>query len=81
MDRVRREVGLKEGRTAQAVYDHFKPGVPEFAALLPQGLADRLQRLGPAPAWPPGANPGRNAAEGGHAHACGARWPCGWQRR
>ena len=24
------------------VYDHFKPGVPEFAALLPQGLADRL---------------------------------------
>jgi indolepyruvate ferredoxin oxidoreductase beta subunit len=24
------------------VYDHFKPGVPEFAALLPQGAADRL---------------------------------------
>jgi indolepyruvate ferredoxin oxidoreductase, beta subunit len=26
------------------VYDHFKPGVPEFAALLPQGLADRVIR-------------------------------------
>jgi indolepyruvate ferredoxin oxidoreductase beta subunit len=25
------------------VYDHFKPGVPEFAALLPAGLARRLQ--------------------------------------
>ena len=25
------------------VYDHFKPGVPEFAALLPPGLARRLQ--------------------------------------
>jgi indolepyruvate ferredoxin oxidoreductase beta subunit len=24
------------------VYDHFKPGVPEFAAMLPQGLANRL---------------------------------------
>jgi indolepyruvate ferredoxin oxidoreductase beta subunit len=24
------------------VYDHFKPGVPEFAAMLPQGLASRL---------------------------------------
>ncbi len=26
------------------VYDHFKPGVPEFAALLPQRWAARLQR-------------------------------------
>jgi indolepyruvate ferredoxin oxidoreductase beta subunit len=25
------------------VYDHFKPGVPEFAALLPAGLARRVQ--------------------------------------
>ncbi|WP_279343464.1 indolepyruvate oxidoreductase subunit beta family protein [Variovorax terrae] len=24
------------------VYDHFKPGAPEFAALLPQGLAQRV---------------------------------------
>lgn len=24
------------------VYDHFKPGVPEFAALLPQGMAAKL---------------------------------------
>jgi indolepyruvate ferredoxin oxidoreductase beta subunit len=28
------------------VYDHFKPGVPEFAALLPEGLARRLQAWG-----------------------------------
>jgi indolepyruvate ferredoxin oxidoreductase beta subunit len=41
MARVRREVGLKDGELL-AVYDHFKPGVPEFAALLPQALADRL---------------------------------------
>ncbi|MEZ0307916.1 MAG: indolepyruvate oxidoreductase subunit beta family protein [Ramlibacter sp.] len=26
------------------VYDHFKPGAPEFAALLPQALADRVLR-------------------------------------
>jgi len=24
------------------LFDHFKPGIPEFAALLPQGLAERL---------------------------------------
>ena len=42
MARVKREVGLREGELLK-VYDHFKPGVPEFAALLPQALADRLQ--------------------------------------
>jgi indolepyruvate ferredoxin oxidoreductase, beta subunit len=26
------------------VYDHFKPGVPEFAALLPAGMAERVLR-------------------------------------
>jgi indolepyruvate ferredoxin oxidoreductase, beta subunit len=41
MARVQREVGLRDGELLK-VYDHFKPGVPEFAALLPQGLADRL---------------------------------------
>jgi indolepyruvate ferredoxin oxidoreductase, beta subunit len=41
MARVQREVGLREGDLLK-VYDHFKPGVPEFAALLPQGLAQRL---------------------------------------
>ena len=41
LQRVQREVGLKDGELLK-VYDHFKPGVPEFAALLPQGLADRL---------------------------------------
>lgn len=40
--RVQREVGLRDGELLK-VYDHFKPGVPEFAALLPQGLARRLQ--------------------------------------
>ena len=29
------------------VYDHFKPGVPEFAALLPPPLARRAAALGP----------------------------------
>lgn len=40
--RVQREVGLKPGETLK-VYDHFKPGVPELAALLPAALATRLQ--------------------------------------
>ncbi len=39
--RVQREVGLRDGELLK-VYDHFKPGVPEFAALLPQNLARRL---------------------------------------
>ena len=29
------------------VYDHFKPGAPEFAALLPTPLASRVLQLGP----------------------------------
>ena len=40
--RVRREVAVRDDEVFR-LYDHFKPGVPEFAALLPQGLADRLQ--------------------------------------
>ena len=40
-ERVRREVRAADDEIVK-VYDHFKPGVPEFAALLPQGLADRL---------------------------------------
>jgi indolepyruvate ferredoxin oxidoreductase, beta subunit len=42
-DRVTQEVKAKEGDVLK-VYDHFKPGVPELAALLPQGLANRLLR-------------------------------------
>jgi indolepyruvate ferredoxin oxidoreductase beta subunit len=42
LDRVRREVGVSDDELLK-VYDHFKPGVPEFAALLPAGLAARLQ--------------------------------------
>ena len=41
--RVSQEVKVKEGDVLK-VYDHFKPGVPELAALLPQGLANRLLR-------------------------------------
>jgi indolepyruvate ferredoxin oxidoreductase beta subunit len=40
-ERVRREVGVKSGDVL-AVYEHFKPGVPEIAGLLPKPLADRL---------------------------------------
>jgi indolepyruvate ferredoxin oxidoreductase beta subunit len=39
--RVQREVKAGENDLL-AVYDHFKPGVPEFAALLPERLAARL---------------------------------------
>ena len=39
--RVRREVGAT-GDEIVKVYDHFKPGVAEFAALLPVGLAQKL---------------------------------------
>lgn len=39
--RVRREVGARDDEILK-VYDHFKPGVPEFAALLPPRWAERL---------------------------------------
>ena len=42
-DRVRRETRADAGELLR-LHDHFKPGVPEFAALLPQGLADALLR-------------------------------------
>ncbi len=42
-DRVRREVKAGEDDLLK-VYDHFKPGVPEFAALLPERWAQRLTR-------------------------------------
>lgn len=41
--RVQREVKAVDGELLR-VHDHFKPGVPEFAALLPPAWADRLQR-------------------------------------
>lgn len=41
MDRVRRETGARDDEIVK-VYDHFKPGVPELAALMPQALATRL---------------------------------------
>jgi indolepyruvate ferredoxin oxidoreductase beta subunit len=42
LQRVRSEARAGE-QDVLKVYDHFKPGVPEFAALLPAGLARRLQ--------------------------------------
>lgn len=39
--RVRGEVAARDDEIVK-VFDHFKPGVPEFAALLPAGLARRL---------------------------------------
>lgn len=39
--RVRGEVKAGDGDLLR-LYDHFKPGVPEFAGLLPQALASRL---------------------------------------
>lgn len=39
--RVRREVAARHDEIVK-VYDHFKPGVPEVAALLPRSLAARL---------------------------------------
>jgi indolepyruvate ferredoxin oxidoreductase beta subunit len=41
--RVRREVKVRDGELLR-VYDHFKPGVAEFAALLPDRMAARLTR-------------------------------------
>ncbi|MBU4610592.1 indolepyruvate oxidoreductase subunit beta family protein [Achromobacter sp. GG226] len=41
--RVRDEVRAGEDDIVR-VYDHFKPGIPEFAGLLPAGLAQRLLR-------------------------------------
>jgi indolepyruvate ferredoxin oxidoreductase, beta subunit len=40
-DRVKREVKAKDEELLR-VYDHFKPGAPEFAALLPSSLARRV---------------------------------------
>lgn len=39
--RVQGEVKVGEDDLLK-VYDHFKPGIPEFAALAPQGIAQRL---------------------------------------
>ena len=39
--RIRHEVGARDDEIVKT-FDHFKPGVPEFAALLPAALAQRL---------------------------------------
>jgi indolepyruvate ferredoxin oxidoreductase, beta subunit len=40
-ERVRREVKAKDGELLRT-FDHFKPGAPEFAAMLPLALAQRV---------------------------------------
>ncbi|MEJ6020672.1 indolepyruvate oxidoreductase subunit beta family protein [Ramlibacter sp. PS4R-6] len=42
-ERVRGETKAKADELLR-IYDHFKPGAPEFAALLPPSLAKRVQR-------------------------------------
>jgi indolepyruvate ferredoxin oxidoreductase, beta subunit len=42
MQRVQREVAARDDEIVK-VYDHFKPGVGEIAALLPAAIATRLQ--------------------------------------
>ena len=42
-ERVRAEVKVGDADLLK-VYDHFKPGIPEFAGLLPEGLAQRLSQ-------------------------------------
>jgi hypothetical protein len=41
LDRVSKEVKLQEGELLK-VYDHFKPGVPELAAMLPMSWAQAV---------------------------------------
>jgi indolepyruvate ferredoxin oxidoreductase beta subunit len=41
LDRVRREAAVRDDELLK-VFEHFKPGVPEIAGLLPAGLAHRL---------------------------------------
>ena len=54
--RVRREVGARDDEIVKII-DHFKPGVPEIAGLLPDALARRLlerdarRRARGLPAW------------------------------
>jgi indolepyruvate ferredoxin oxidoreductase beta subunit len=43
MARVRSEVSAEPDDVLR-IYDHFKPGIPELAGLLPPSLADRLVR-------------------------------------
>jgi indolepyruvate ferredoxin oxidoreductase beta subunit len=52
--RVLGEVKAAKGDLLK-LYDHFKPGVPEFAALLPQRWATAIAAVGPRPR---GARPG-----------------------
>lgn len=42
MERVRREVKADDSEVI-AIYDHFKPGIAEIAAMLPPALATRLR--------------------------------------
>jgi len=43
LERVKRETKARDDELLR-VYEHFKPGIPEIAALLPAGLAGRIKR-------------------------------------
>ena len=43
IERVRRETKARDDELLR-VYEHFKPGIPEVAAMLPAGLANRIKR-------------------------------------
>ena len=47
-ERVRKEVGAKDGEPV-VVIDYLKPGVEEFASVLPHYFGKKLDRLGRAP--------------------------------
>lgn len=66
--RVSSEVKLKEGELLK-VYDHFKPGVPELAAVLPKTWAEVLLR------WDRAHFEGQGSL--GHAHQVGATFCLG----
>jgi len=42
-ERVRRETKARDDELLR-VYEHFKPGIPEVAAMLPAGLGNRIKR-------------------------------------
>ena len=43
IERVRRETKARDDELLR-VYEHFKPGIPELAAMLPAGLASHIKR-------------------------------------
>ena len=76
--RVRGEVKATRDDDRVTVYDHFKPGVPEFAALLPRGSRAALiawdKRRQANGAQPLGAAAQGGGAQRGRHSLCCVRW-------